>query len=68
VDLSAAGGIESGTVENERRTWVLEGLADFGVEGVEKRVVIVEAVGHAKSILRVGSVGMEPHRGSSASE
>jgi hypothetical protein len=44
-DLAAAGGIEGGAVENQPRTGRLEDLADFRVEIVEERIVVVETGG-----------------------
>ena len=54
VDLAAAGGVERGAVENQRWARRFDHRADFGVEVVEKGVVVVEAVGHA-----FFSIGME---------
>src|SRR6202035_2065625 len=51
VDLSAAGGVEGGAVENERRARGLDDRADLGVEVVEEGVAVVEAVGHAWSVM-----------------
>ena len=45
-DLPAAGGIERGAVENQRRARRLAYLPHFGVEVVEEGVVVVETVGH----------------------
>jgi hypothetical protein len=45
-DLAAAGGIEGGAVENDSRARSLGYVTEFGIESVEERVVIVEAVGH----------------------
>ncbi len=47
VDLAAAGGIESGAVENEPRTRRFNHRAHFGVEVVKEGIVVIEAVGHA---------------------
>lgn|SRR5579871_1876075 len=45
-DLAPARWIESSAVENDCRSWVLSCLADFRIEIIEKRIVIVEALGH----------------------
>src|SRR5689334_20077514 len=59
-DLAAAGGIKSGAVEDERRTRIGDGVDDFGVEFVEKRIVIVEMVGHnSKSNYHQGHQGSQ---------
>ena len=50
-DLSSAGGIKGGTVENQRRTRGFGRLPNFGIEVVEERVVVVKAVGHASFYL-----------------
>ncbi len=49
--LAAAGGIEGGAVENERRARGVEDFADFGVEVVEERIVVVEACGHGEDTI-----------------
>ena len=46
-DLSAAGGIKGGAVENQCWAWTFRRLPNFGVEVVEEGIVVVEAVGHA---------------------
>src|ERR1700693_1766771 len=46
VDLAAAAGVEGGAVENQRWARVFDHLAHFGVKVVEKRIVVVKAVGH----------------------
>src|ERR1700740_3112356 len=48
--LAAAGGIEGSAVENDCRTRCLVDFADFGVEVVQERVVVVEAVRHGRRI------------------
>ena len=47
VDLAAAGGVEGGAVENDCWARGFDHRTDFGVKMVEKRIVVVEAVGHA---------------------
>ena len=42
-DLSAASGIEGGAVENQRGARVFDYVANFGVEVVKERVLVVEA-------------------------
>jgi hypothetical protein len=56
-DLSAAGGIKGGTVENQRGTRSFCRLANFGVEVVEERIVVVEARGHGKTFNHRGHEG-----------
>ena len=50
VDLAAAGGVKGGAVKNDGRARRVLNLADFGVEVVEERVVVVEALGHGKGL------------------
>ena len=50
-DLSVAGGVKGGAVEDERRTRAVGEFADFGVEVVEEGVVVVEAGGHGQHYL-----------------
>jgi hypothetical protein len=50
--LSAAGGVESGAVENERRTGIFGDVLNLSVELVEERVVVVEASGHGRFYCR----------------
>ncbi len=54
MDLAAAGGIESGAVENDRRARGFDHRANLGVKIVEKRIVVIEAVRHASF-----SIGIE---------
>ena len=50
VNLASAGGIESRTVENNCvLALALNGFDDAGIEGVEERVVVVEAVSHGSN-------------------
>jgi hypothetical protein len=56
VDLAAAGGVESGAVENERRARGFDDRADFGVEVVEEGILVVEAAGHEKSVISIGGL------------
>jgi hypothetical protein len=56
VDLSAAGGVEGGAVENEGWTWGFDYLVYFGVEVIEKGILVVEAVGHGL-VVRISCLG-----------
>src|ERR1700729_2880188 len=49
-DLAAAGGIKRRAIKNQRGAWVVDHFAHFGVEVVEKRVVVIEAVGHGRRL------------------
>jgi len=50
VNLAAAGGVEGGVVENDRRARRVNDLPHFGVEVVEEGVVVIEAIGHSEGL------------------
>ena len=50
VYLAAAGGIERSPVQDYPRLWAFRDLPNFGVEVVEERVVVIEALCHAQII------------------
>ena len=49
VYLAAAGGIERGAVQHDPRPWAFHDLPHFGIEIVEERVVVIEALCHAQN-------------------
>src|SRR5216683_293100 len=60
MNLAAAGWVESGAVENDRRAWSFDHRVNFGVEVVKKGIAVVEAVGHGDVVIRLLSrIGAE---------
>ena len=49
VYLAAAGGIERGPVQDYPRLWAFRDPPHFGIEVVEERVVVIEALCHAQN-------------------
>ena len=47
--LAAAGGIERGAVQNYSGLWAFADLSHLGIEVVEERVVVIEALCHAQN-------------------
>ena len=49
VYLAAAGGIERSAVQHYPRFWAFADLLHFGIEVVEERVVVIQALCHAQN-------------------